>query len=176
MKAFFIKGHFVPGRGSTRDKRPPPYISSPRPLFQHLAFCAVDPPRRRRPELRAAPTESSAPPPRELRAAAPRPRDRRRVVAPTTARRTSPPSAPPSSSPSAARRTSPPRGPRPQASRPEDRCAAQPRRPRPPPRPCAAIEPSRRLACALPRPHRRTWARRLWAAATPPANPTFFVN
>src|SRR6185503_6706423 len=65
----------------------PPYISSPRPLFQHLAFCAVDPPRRRRPELRAALTESSAPPPRELRAAAPRPRDRRRVVAPTTARR-----------------------------------------------------------------------------------------
>ena len=120
-------GPFVPGEATTRDQRAfcpwswlhpgqkaPPYISSPRPLFQHLAFCAVDPPRRRRPELRAAPTECSAPPPRDLRAAAPRPRgapprprDHRRVVAPTTARRTSLPNVPPSSSPSATRSAAP---------------------------------------------------------------------
>src|SRR6185312_66564 len=55
------KDPFVPGRGSARDKRPP-YISSPRPLFQHLATSAPS-------ILLAAVVPSSAPPrPRAPRA------------------------------------------------------------------------------------------------------------
>src|SRR6185312_15994301 len=75
-KGRFVPGRpFVPGRGSPRDKRPPIYFfpSPPFPTLSH--FCAVDPPRRRRPELRAAPTESSARAAPRPRVAPPRPRD-----------------------------------------------------------------------------------------------------
>jgi hypothetical protein len=129
------KGPFVPGRRSTQDKSPP-YISSPCPLFQHLATFAPSillaavipssaPPRPRAPHRRP---ESSAPPPRDP--AAPRQDPETATVSwprplsggrPHPVRRRRPPRAPPGGLPRPVLRRRPPRAPPGGLPHPEDR-------------------------------------------------------